>query len=126
MRRHEPITGNTVCCACAISGQAAAEPEIESFTIASKDDVNVGPVAASGISQTFPDQQEIERRRVLVRVLFNDFWNRAHNKPAAFAERLDQAEDYLNARLAAHGELWRLDANTRPILGLPPRSSSAN
>jgi hypothetical protein len=98
----------------------------KSFTIASKDDGNVGAVAASGISQTFPDQQEIERRRVLVRVLFNDFWNSADNKPAAFAERLDQAEDYLNARLAAHGEPWRLDANTRPMLGLPPRSSSAN
>jgi hypothetical protein len=26
--------------------------------------------------------------------------------------------------LAAHGEFWRLDADTRAILGLPPRSSS--
>jgi hypothetical protein len=57
-------------------------------------------------------------------MLFNDFWNGAYNKPVAFAQRLDEAEDYLNARLAAHGEFWRLDADTRAILGLPPRSSS--
>jgi hypothetical protein len=45
-------------------------------------------------------------------------------KPSAFVERLDQAEDYLNERLAASGEVWRLDATTRAMLGLPPRSSS--
>jgi hypothetical protein len=28
-------------------------------------------------------------------------------------ERLDQAEGYLNDRLAANGEGWRLDAKTR-------------
>jgi hypothetical protein len=60
----------------------------------------------------------------LVRTLFNDFWSGAHNKPTAFVERLDQAEDYLNERLAANGEFWRLDPNTRAMLGLPPRSSS--
>jgi len=38
-------------------------------------------------------------------------------------ERLDQAEDYLNERLTANGEVWRLDAKTRIMLGLPPRSS---
>jgi hypothetical protein len=98
--------------------------ESKSFTTAPTVDVNVGPIAANGICQTVPDQQEIERRRDLVRVLFNDFWSGAHNKPSAFAQRLDQAEDYLNARLAAHGEFWRLDGTTRAILGLPPRSSS--
>jgi hypothetical protein len=41
---------------------------------------------------------------------------------AAFVERLDQAEDYLNERLTANGEVWRLDAKTRTMLGLPPRS----
>jgi hypothetical protein len=87
-------------------------------------DANVGQIAANGICQTVPDQQEVERRRELVRMLFNDFWNGAYNKPVAFAQRLDEAEDYLNARLAAHGEFWRLDADTRAILGLPPRSSS--
>jgi hypothetical protein len=96
----------------------------KSFTTAPTADANVGPIAANGICQTVPDQQEVERRRELVRMLFNDFWNGAYNKPVAFAQRLDEAEDYLNARLAAHGEFWRLDADTRAILGLPPRSSS--
>ena len=98
----------------------------KSLTTAPTADVNVGPIAANAICQTVPDQQEIERRRTLVRVFFNDFWDGAQNKPSAFAQRLDQAEDYLNARLATDGELWRLDANTRAMLGLPPRSSSPN
>jgi len=41
-------------------------------------------------------------------------------------ERLDQAEEYVNERLAADGEFWRLDANTRAILGLPSRLRSAD
>ena len=82
-------------------------------------DVRVGCIAQSELST-----QEIERRRNLVRTLFNDFWRGAHDKPAAFVQRLDQAEDYLNERLAADGELWRLDARTRAMLGLPPRSNS--
>jgi len=45
--------------------------------------------------------------------------------PAAFVERLDQAEDYLNERLAASGEIWQLDAKTRVMLGLPPTKSGA-
>jgi len=40
-------------------------------------------------------------------------------------ERLDEAEDYLNERLAASGEFWRLDTKTRVMLGLPPRSNSS-
>jgi hypothetical protein len=56
--------------------------------------------------------------------LFNDFWSGAYEKPVAFVERLDQAEDYLNERLAATGEFWQLDAKMRLMLGLPPRSSS--
>jgi hypothetical protein len=64
------------------------------------------------------------RKSSAERTLFNDFWNGTANKPATFAKRLDQAEDYLNARLTAHGELWQLDADTRARLGLPPRSSS--
>jgi hypothetical protein len=71
------------------------------------------------------DQQEIERRRNLVRIFFNDFWGGVLDKPAAFVERLDQAEDYLNERLAANGELWRVDAGTRRTLGLPSRASAA-
>jgi len=86
-------------------------------------DVNVSLDARIGCDvQSVPDTQEIERRRDLVRTLFNDFWSGAHDKPTTFAKRLDQAEDYLNERLAAIGEFWRLDNNTRAMLGLPPRS----
>ncbi len=60
-------------------------------------------------ASTVLDQEEIQRRRDLVRMLFNDFWSGAHDKPAAFVERLDQAEDYVNERLTACGEFWRLD-----------------
>lgn len=69
-----------------------------------------------------PEPQEIQRRRELVRTLFNDFWSDRFDKPAAFADRLNEAESYLNERLAANGEPWRLDAGTRQLLGLPPRS----
>jgi hypothetical protein len=75
-------------------------------------------------ASTVPDQEEIQRRRDLVRALFNDFWSEAHDKPTAFVERLDQAEDYVNERLTACGEFWRLDTNTRVMLGLPPRANS--
>jgi hypothetical protein len=78
-----------------------------------------GPVAHNEL-----DEQEIERRRTLVRTLFNDFWHVEDQKPASFTARLDQAEDYLNERLAANRETWRLDAETRAMLSLPPRSSS--
>jgi hypothetical protein len=77
-------------------------------------------------ASTVLDQDEIQRRRNLVRTLFNDFWSGAHDKPAAFVERLDQAEDYVNERLTACGEFWRLDANTRVMLSLPPRANSSN
>ena len=78
----------------------------------------------SGVSPSIPDKQEIERRRDLVRMFFNDFWRDAHDKPAAFVERLDQAGDYVNDRLAANGEAWRLDSQTRAMLGLPLRANS--
>ncbi|MGB6288014.1 MAG: hypothetical protein WBG18_26935 [Xanthobacteraceae bacterium] len=88
-------------------------------------DVDVGPGAGiNPVADTVLDQQEIERRRSLARTLFNDFWSGVDEKPVAFVERLDRAEDYLNERLAASGEFWRLDANTRVTLGLPPRSNS--
>jgi hypothetical protein len=77
-------------------------------------------------ASTVLDQEEIQRRRNLVRMLFNDFWSGAYEKPPAFVERLNQAENYLNERLTANGEVWRLDATTRAMLGLPPRSSSPN
>jgi len=73
-----------------------------------------------------PGQQEIQRRRELVRALFNDFWSGWDEKPGTFADRLDQAESYLNERLVACGECWQLDAKTRKMLGLPRRSNSSN
>jgi hypothetical protein len=94
-----------------------------SFTAPVIADVKVGP-DINRVAHVVPGQQEIERRRNLVRVLFNDFWNGAYEKPVAFVDRLDQAEDYLNECLAASGEFWRLDAKTRVMLGLPPRSNS--
>ena len=109
----------------AATDNTAAKPTAtKSYVTALTVDVNVGPTGINGVGQTVPNEQEIERRRNLVRTLFNDFWNGAHDKPAAFVERLDQAEDYLNERLAANGEFWQLDANTRAMLGLPPRSRS--
>jgi hypothetical protein len=71
------------------------------------------------------DEGEIQRRRNLVRTFFNDFWSGSYEKPAGFVERLDQAEVYVNDRLAANGEAWRLDSQTRAMLGLPPRVNSA-
>jgi hypothetical protein len=67
-----------------------------------------------------PSQEEIDRRRGVVRAFFNDYWSSIDEKPASFAERLDKAEDYINERAAAGGEVWRLGAATRKQLGLPP------
>jgi hypothetical protein len=69
---------------------------------------------------TSPNQQEIERRREIVRQFFNDFWVSAEDKPRTFAERLNRAEGHINERLAACGETWQLDAASRNQLGLPP------
>jgi hypothetical protein len=63
-----------------------------------------------------PDQQEIQRRRELVRAMFNDFWSGRDDKPAAFVDRLDDAELYLNERLTACGEFWQ--SNARAARGL--------
>jgi len=83
-------------------------------------------VAVSWVIPNRPDQQEIQRRRELVRAMFNDFWSGRDDKPSAFVDRLDQAELYLNKRLIACGEFWQLDAKTRKMLSLPPRSNSRN
>ena len=93
----------------------------KSLTVPITADVKVDPDAPIAL-----DQEEIQRRRNLVRMLFNDFWSGAFEKPAAFVERLDQAEDYVNERLAASGKFWQLDAKTRVTLGLPPRANSPN
>lgn len=80
----------------------------------------------SNVVPISPDQQEIQRRRELVRTLFNDFWSDRDDKPAAFVDRLDEAEAYLNERLTACGEFWQIDAKTREMLGLPKRPNSRN
>ena len=67
-----------------------------------------------------PNQQEIERRREIVRQFFTDFWVSAEDKPGTFAERLNRAEGQINEQLAAREERWQLDAATRKQLGLPP------
>jgi hypothetical protein len=71
-------------------------------------------------SDSAPSQEEIDRRRGMVRAFFNDYWSSADDKPASFAERLDRAENYINERVAACGEAWRLSPTTRKQLGLPP------
>jgi hypothetical protein len=107
---------------------AAAKPTTaKSFAEPATADVKVGSDAQiSAIAHIVPDQQEIQRRRDLVRTLFNDFWSGSDDKPAGFADRLNQAEDYINERLTACGEFWQLDAKTRAMLSLPPGSNSPN
>ena len=104
---------------------ATANPTItESFTGPIIADVKVDADAQiDSTVSTILDQEEIQRRRDLVRTLFNDFWSGSHEKPVAFVDRLDQAEDHVNERLAASGEFWQIDAKTRLMLGLPPRKS---
>ena len=88
-------------------------------------DAQIGQdVQVSHVAPIAPKQEEIQRRRELVRKLFNDFWSGFEDKPAAFVDRLDEAETYLNKQLTACGEFWQLDADTRKTLGLPPRSNS--
>src|SRR6516164_11459094 len=98
------------------SNPTTAESFAAPLTASVNDDRDSG---IKGLTPSIPDKQEIERRRDLVRTLFNDFWSGADEKPVAFVERLDQAEDYLNERLAATGEFWQLDAKMRLMLGLP-------
>jgi hypothetical protein len=107
------------------SAAVANSTTAKAFDVLITADVKVG--AEDQIDSAVPialDQEEIQRRRNLVRKFFNDFWSESHEKPSAFVERLDQAEDYLNERLAASGEVWRLDAKTRVMLSLPSRSNS--
>jgi hypothetical protein len=81
----------------------------------------VAPEARTVVEpESAPSQQEIDRRRGMVRQFFNDYWSSADDKPTSFAERLDRAEGYINERVAAGGEGWRLGPATRKQLGLPP------
>ena len=120
LRLRHPASAETLVGSDDVSAGAVATTPVST-------DVDVGPGAGiNPVADTVLDQQEIERRRSLARTLFNDFWSGVDEKPVTFVERLDRAEDYLNERLAASGEFWRLDANTRLTLGLPPRSNSSN
>jgi hypothetical protein len=105
---------------------AVATPNmVAAFTTPVTADGKIGQdVQVSCVVPIRPDQQEIQRRLELVRAMFNDFWSGCDDKPAAFVDRLDQAEPYLNERLTACGEFWQLDAATRKMLSLPPRSNS--
>ena len=85
------------------------------------DSVAVGDESQIGVTaEDSVNEQEIARRREIVRQFFNDFWVSAEDKPRTFAERLDRAEGHINERLAARGETWQLDAASRKQLGLPP------
>lgn len=97
-------------------GPIAAEPEspisVESESLVSPE------------LEVSPGQQEVDRRRGIVRAFFNDYWSSVDDKPASFAERLDLAEGYINERVAAGGEAWRLGPATRKQLGLPPSKNA--
>jgi hypothetical protein len=86
------------------------------------DGIPVQPEHRTGTkAEASPNRQELGRRRDIVRQFFNDFWSITDDRPGTFAERLNQAEDYINERLSACGESWQLDPATRKQLGLPPR-----
>jgi hypothetical protein len=104
--------------------RTVATPTVRATLVAAADATIDQNALVSRVTPILPDQQEIQRRRELVRTLFNDFWNGCDDKPAAFVDRLNQAETYLNERLTACGECWQLDAKARKMLGLPPRSNS--
>jgi len=106
----------------AVEDKAAATVEVEDEAVPADLEVRQ-ETQVTALSNGSPDGQEIQRRRELVRVLFNDFWKGSDEKPVTFADRLNQAEAYLNERLNERGEAWQLDAATRKMLGLPPRAN---
>jgi hypothetical protein len=111
-----------------VADDAAVKPSLaKSFSAPATADVIIGAEAQiNRVAHTAPDDQEIKRRRDLVRTLFNDFWTESVDKPAAFVDRLAQAEPYINERLKAFGEFWQLNAETRTTLGLPSTKNRAN
>ena len=68
-------------------------PGVDSVAVRPESQISIKPEA-------FPNQQEIERRREIVRQFFNDFWMSTDDKPRTFAERLNRAEGRINERLA--------------------------
>jgi len=113
----------------AVGDAAPVGAEPSAAMVETEPAINVGPQPAASVEPPVrigvdaggvPTQDEIERRRGLVRKFFNDYWSALDDKPASFAERLDGAEGYINERVAAGGEPWQLDPATRKQLGLPP------
>ncbi len=101
------------------------EPESQ-ISVEPETRIGVEPERPIGIeTKGSPNQQEIDRRRAIVRKFFNDYWASIDDKPASFAARLDGAEGYINERVAAGGEAWQLDPATRKQLGLPPSRKKA-
>jgi hypothetical protein len=128
------LTGSAISRSKAIntSGENTGTQNIPNDSADASEALRAGrPVAPSTVSNDqlrtnigfLPDEQEIQRRRSVVREFFADFWNGTSDKPTTFAERLNAAEGYINERLADRGEEWRLDAATRKQLGLPASSS---
>jgi hypothetical protein len=97
-----------------------AEPE-NRISVEPENRISVEPESRISVEpEGSPNQEEIDRRRGIVRAFFNDYWSSVDDKPTSFAERLDRAEGYINERVAAGGEAWRLGPATRKQLGLPP------
>jgi hypothetical protein len=92
-------------------------PEVHAPTLQDKAQIETPPIQEV---KTLPAQQDDENRRTLIRQLFNQYWMGVEDRPPTFAERLEIAEGYINARLADSNVGWRLDATTRKQLGLPP------
>src|SRR5262249_41941284 len=85
----------------AVTDEAPASAEPPTATADPKPAINLEPAAATKVEPPIrigagaggvPTQEEIERRRGLVRKFFNDYWSSIDDKPASFAERLDGAE----------------------------------
>ena len=74
--------------ATAAATENAVWTTTKSFTVPVNAEVKVDTdTQIDSAASTVPDQEEIQRRRDLVRTLFNDFWSGAYEKPAAFAAR---------------------------------------
>src|SRR5262249_12740477 len=72
-----------------VDTMAEEEPVADSGAV--RDESQIGIT-----SEASANQQEIARRREIVRQFFNDFWVSADDKPSTFAERLNRAEDHIN------------------------------
>jgi hypothetical protein len=81
-----------------VDTMAEEAPRADSVAVGDESQISIKTGAS-------PNQQEIERRREIVRQFFNDFWRSTDDKPSTFAERLNRAEGHIT-----RGETWQLDA----------------